>query len=153
MDQLWDRADPVGYTQGLGATPFADTPSHSVLMQIAYGDHQVSMYAGAAEARSIGADAYEPGGTPGSALTTGGGRAANFNLFYGLKPVPTERHLHAARRSRSGTAAPGTRSTRRSATSRRPTNDRPTRIRTATRGQHRWHSSRSRISCSRTARS
>jgi hypothetical protein len=47
------------------------------------------MYAGAAEARSIGADAYEPGGTPGSALTTGGGRAANFNLFYGLKPVPT----------------------------------------------------------------
>ncbi|HEX3617518.1 MAG TPA: hypothetical protein VHU61_13315 [Solirubrobacteraceae bacterium] len=89
MDQLWDRADPVGYTQGLGATPFADTPTHSVLMQIAYGDHQVSMYAGAAEARSIGADAYEPGGTPGSALTIGGGRAANFNLFYGLKPVPT----------------------------------------------------------------
>jgi hypothetical protein len=89
MDQLWDRADPVGYTQGLGATPFADTPTHSVLMQIAYGDHQVSMYSGAAEARSIGADAYEPGGTPGSALTIGGGRAANFNLFYGLKPVPT----------------------------------------------------------------
>jgi hypothetical protein len=89
MDQIWDRADPVGYTQGLGVTPFADTPSHSVLMQIAYGDHQVSMYAGAAEARSIGADAYEPGGTPGSALTTGGGRNANFNLFYGLKPAPT----------------------------------------------------------------
>jgi hypothetical protein len=88
MDQLWDRADPVGYVQGLGATPFADTPSHSVLMQTAYGDHQVSMYAGAAEARSIGADAYEPGGTPGSALTTGGGRNSNFNLFYGLKPVP-----------------------------------------------------------------
>jgi len=88
MDQLWDRADPVGYVQGLGATPFANTPSHSVLMQISYGDHQVSMYAGAAEARSIGADAYEPGGTPGSALTTGGGRNANFNLFYGLKPAP-----------------------------------------------------------------
>jgi hypothetical protein len=90
MDQLWDRADPVGYVQGLGATPFANTPSHSVLMQISYGDHQVSMYAGAAEARSIGADAYEPGGTPGSALTTGGGRNANFNLFYGLKPAPTD---------------------------------------------------------------
>ena len=89
MDQLWDRADPVGYTEGLGAHPFADTPSHSVLMDIAYGDHQVSMYAGAAEARSIGADAYEPGGTPASALTPGGGRTANANLFYGLKPVPT----------------------------------------------------------------
>ncbi len=89
MDQLWDRADPVGYVEGLGAHPFADTPSHSVLMDIAYGDHQVSMYAGAAEARSIGADAYEPGGTPASALTPGGGRTANANLFYGLKPVPT----------------------------------------------------------------
>jgi hypothetical protein len=89
MDQLWDRADPVGYVQGLGAHPFAGTPPHSVLMQIAYGDHQVSMYAGAAEARSIGADAYEPGGTPASALTPGGGRTANANLFYGLKPVPT----------------------------------------------------------------
>jgi hypothetical protein len=90
MDQLWDRADPVGYVEGLGATPFANTPSHSVLMQISYGDHQVSMYAGAAEARSIGADAYEPGGTPASALTPGGGRNANFNLFYGLKPAPTD---------------------------------------------------------------
>jgi hypothetical protein len=90
MDQLWDRADPVGYVEGLGATPFADTPSHSVLMQISYGDHQVSMYAGAAEARSIGADAYEPSGTPASALTPGGGRNANFNLFYGLKPAPTD---------------------------------------------------------------
>lgn len=89
MDQIWDRADPVGYVQGLGATPFADTPTHSVLMDIAYGDHQVSMYAGADEARSIGADAYEPGGTPSSALTAGGGRNSNFNLFYGLKPVPT----------------------------------------------------------------
>jgi hypothetical protein len=90
MDQLWDRADPVGYVEGLGATPLAGTPRHSVLMQIAYGDHQVSMYAGAAEARSIGADAYEPGGTPGSALSAGGGRNANFNLLYGLRPVPTD---------------------------------------------------------------
>ncbi len=89
MDQLWDRADPVGYTEGLGSHPFADTPFHSVLMDIAYGDHQVSMYAGAAEARSIGADAYEPGGTPASALTPGGGRTTNANLFYGLGPVPT----------------------------------------------------------------
>ncbi len=96
MDQIWDRADPVGYAEGLGATPFANTPSHSVLMQIAYGDHQVSMYAGAAEARSIGADAYEPGGAPASALTIGGGRAANFNLFYGLKPVPASGYTSSA---------------------------------------------------------
>ena len=89
MDQLWDRADPVGYVQGLATNPLPGTPHHAVLMQIAYGDQEVSMYAGAAEARSIGADAYTPAGTPGSALTIGGGRAANFNLFYGLGSVPT----------------------------------------------------------------
>jgi hypothetical protein len=96
MDQLWDRGDPVGYVEGLGAHPLPDTPSHSVLMQIAYGDHQVSMYAGAAEARSIGADAYEPGGTPASALTPGGGRTANANLFYGLKPAPLSGYTGSA---------------------------------------------------------
>jgi hypothetical protein len=89
MDQLWDRADPVGYVQGLATNPLPGTPHHAVLMQIAYGDHQVSMYAGADEARSIGADAYEPSGTSASALTPGGGRNSNDNLFYGLKPVPS----------------------------------------------------------------
>ncbi len=88
MDQLWDRADPVGYVEGLGPHPLPGTPPHSVLMDIAYGDHQVSMYSGAAEARSIGALAYEPGGGPASALTMGDGRTANRNLFYGLQPVP-----------------------------------------------------------------
>ena len=96
MDQLWDRGDPVGYVEGLGAHPLPDTPTHSVLMQIAYGDHQVSMYAGAAEARSIGADAYEPRGTSASALTAGGGRNANANLFYGLKPVPLSGYTGSA---------------------------------------------------------
>ena len=35
------------------------TPAHQVLMQIAYGDHQVSMYSGAVEARTVGASAVE----------------------------------------------------------------------------------------------
>ncbi len=48
-------------------------------MQIAYGDFQVSMYAGAAEARTIGADAYEPALDP--------SRARDKNLFYGIPPI------------------------------------------------------------------
>jgi hypothetical protein len=103
MDQQWDSADPDGYAEGLGAHPLPDTPSHSVLMDIAYGDHQVSMYAGVAEARAIGADAYEPKGTSASALTPTGpissaystiytnkevDRQVNDNLFYGLQSAP-----------------------------------------------------------------
>ena len=78
LDQLWDRADADGYapyvTRGL-----PDTPSHQVLMQLAYGDFQVSMYAGAAEARSIGARAYEP--------ALDGVRARDRGLFWGIPAV------------------------------------------------------------------
>ena len=78
LDQLWDRADPDGYapyvTHGL-----PDTPSHQVLMQIAYGDFQVSMYAGAAEARSIGASAYQPAVDP--------VRSGDRGLFWGIPTI------------------------------------------------------------------
>jgi hypothetical protein len=60
LQQLWDRADPSGYAAQMTAEPLPGTPSHVVLMQIAYGDFQVSMYAAAVEARAIGALAYEP---------------------------------------------------------------------------------------------
>jgi hypothetical protein len=78
LDQLWDRADPDGYARWVrGGLP--DTPSHEVLMQVAYGDFQVSMYAAAAEARSIGAHAYRPALDP--------VRASDQNLFWGLPSI------------------------------------------------------------------
>ncbi len=79
MQQLWDRGDPDGYAQHMTSNPLPDTPSHVVLMQIAYGDHQVSMYAGAAEARTIGASVYEPALDP--------ARSRDRNLFYGIPPI------------------------------------------------------------------
>ncbi len=79
MQQLWDRGDPDGYAAYMTAHPLADTPAHKVLMQIAYGDFQVSMYAGAAEARTIGASVVEP------ALDSV--RSRDRNLFYGLPAI------------------------------------------------------------------
>jgi hypothetical protein len=78
IDQLWDRADPDGYAPYI-LHPLPDTPSHQVLVQIAYGDFQVSMYAGAAEARTIGARAYEPALDP--------DRARDRRLFYGIQSI------------------------------------------------------------------
>lgn len=78
LDQLWDRADPDGYAPYL-VHGLPDTPRHQVLMQIAYGDFQVSMYAAAAEARSIGAHAYQPALDP--------VRASDQNLFWGLPAI------------------------------------------------------------------
>jgi len=81
MQQLWDRGDPDGYAAQMTSHPLPDTPSHQVLMQIAYGDHQVSMYAAAVEARTIGASAYQP------ALDLSTNRRRDRNLFYGLPAI------------------------------------------------------------------
>ncbi len=80
IDQLWVRGDPEGYAAHMTSHPLPGTPSHVVLMQNAYGDFQVSMYAGAAEARTIGARAYEPALDP--------ARARDRKLFYGIPAIP-----------------------------------------------------------------
>ncbi|MFL5823142.1 MAG: hypothetical protein ACJ764_06845 [Solirubrobacteraceae bacterium] len=81
LQQLWDRGDPDGYAAYMTSHPLPGTPTHTVLMQLAYGDFQVSMYAGAAEARTIGASAVQP------ALDAA--RSRDKNLFYA---IPTIQH-------------------------------------------------------------
>jgi hypothetical protein len=81
IQQLWDRGDPEGYAQQMTSHPLPNTPSHTVLMQIAYGDHQVSDYAAALEARTIGASVYRP------ALDLRTNRARDNNMFYGLPAI------------------------------------------------------------------
>ncbi|MDQ6748218.1 MAG: hypothetical protein M3010_08975, partial [Candidatus Dormibacteraeota bacterium] len=81
MQQIWDRGDPDGYAQQMTDHPLPDTPAHQVLMQIAYGDHQVSDYAAASEARTVGASAYQP------ALDLATNRSRDRNLFYGLPAI------------------------------------------------------------------
>jgi hypothetical protein len=60
MQQLWDRGEANGYAAHMTTDPLPDTPKHKVLMHVAYGDHQVSHYAAAVGARTIGASAYQP---------------------------------------------------------------------------------------------
>jgi hypothetical protein len=81
MQQLWDRGDPDGYAEQMTAHPLPDTPSHTVMMQIAYGDHQVSMYSAATEARTIGVSAHEP------ALDLSTNRGRDRNLFFGIPAI------------------------------------------------------------------
>ncbi|SFM74432.1 hypothetical protein [Variovorax sp. OV329] len=62
---LWDRAEANGYAQAMTDNPLPNTPAHKVLMHVAYGDHQVSMWAAEIEARTIGAKLYCPALAPG----------------------------------------------------------------------------------------
>jgi hypothetical protein len=81
LQQVFDRADPGAYAQQMTADPLPGTPSHEVLMQIAYGDFQVSMYAAAAEARAAGVSAHQP------ALEQTTDRARDAKLFYGVPAI------------------------------------------------------------------
>ena len=66
---MWDRGEPNGYANHMTSDPLPGTPAHHVLIDMAYGDHQVSNVATEVEARTIGAPlrypTLDPGRTPG----------------------------------------------------------------------------------------
>jgi hypothetical protein len=57
---LWDRGEPDGYAARITSNPLPDTPAHQVLMDVAFGDHQVTDYQADVEARTVGAKAHRP---------------------------------------------------------------------------------------------
>ncbi|MAC35633.1 MAG: hypothetical protein CME38_18820 [Haliea sp.] len=77
---LWDRAESSGYVTHIERDPLPNTPAHAVLLQVAYGDHQVSMWAAEFMARSIGAKLRVPGTEP--------GRHPDSKPYVGLEPLP-----------------------------------------------------------------
>lgn len=61
IQMLWDRAEANGYAAHLRAdNPLPDTPAKRVLLHVAFGDHQVSMWTAEVEARTIGARIHCP---------------------------------------------------------------------------------------------
>jgi hypothetical protein len=86
LQMLWDRGETDGYAEQMtGGLP--GTPSHQVLLQMGFGDHQVSNFTTVAEARTIGASMHEPALTP--------GRFPG-DLFYGIPAVKSNPYHGAA---------------------------------------------------------
>lgn len=65
IQMLWDRGEADGYAWHMTDDPLPGTPSHRVLMHVAFGDHQVAPVAAEVEARTIGARVHAPVVTPG----------------------------------------------------------------------------------------
>ncbi|MFL5822186.1 MAG: hypothetical protein ACJ764_01960 [Solirubrobacteraceae bacterium] len=65
IQNLWDQGEMDGYAEHVTRDPLPDTPRHSVLMTIAFGDHQVTNWASEVEARTIGAHLRSPVVDPG----------------------------------------------------------------------------------------
>jgi hypothetical protein len=57
---LWDRGESDGYAQHMTGDPLPDTPAHTVLLDVAFGDHQVTPFQADVMARSIGARIHAP---------------------------------------------------------------------------------------------
>ena len=65
IQMLWDRSDPNGYAHRMTTDPLPNTPRHKVLLDVAFGDHQVTTWQADVEARTIGAAAHAPIVDPG----------------------------------------------------------------------------------------
>jgi len=68
VEMIWERGEANGYAHRITTHPFADTPSHRVLIQEAFGDHQVANIATEVEARTIGLRVRPPVLDPGRSL-------------------------------------------------------------------------------------
>jgi hypothetical protein len=80
VQMLWDRAEASGYAYHIENNPLPNTPAHAVLLQVAYGDHQVSTWTAEIMARTIGAPLRVPALEP--------GRHPDTNPFVGIEAVP-----------------------------------------------------------------
>jgi hypothetical protein len=75
----WDRGEPNGYANHMTSNPLPGTPAHHVLIEMAYGDHQVTNVATEVEARTIGAPLRYP--------TLDPDRAAAYAEFFPSLPM------------------------------------------------------------------
>lgn len=98
MQMLWDRSDADGYAEQM-TDGLPGTPSHQVLLEEAFGDHQVANVATETEARTIGAHVHEPALVAGRsnqneplwdlpAITSPSGGASLFVWDTGVPPAP-----------------------------------------------------------------
>jgi len=60
VQMLWDSGEANGYLQHLIEDPYADTPTHQVLLHVALGDHQVANIATEVQARTLGIPVHRP---------------------------------------------------------------------------------------------
>lgn len=81
MEMLWDRGEPDGYAQHMTSDPLPGTPGHQVLIQVAFGDHQVANVTTDIEVRTIGAFVHQP------ALQSG--RSPDVVPYWGIPSAPS----------------------------------------------------------------
>jgi hypothetical protein len=80
VQMLWDRSEGNGYAHHLTDRPYPRTPRHEVLLQVAFGDHQVANVTVDVLARTLGIPIRQP------ALAAG--KSPDVEPFWGIRSVP-----------------------------------------------------------------
>ncbi len=107
---LWDRGETSGYVQHLTDRTYERTPPHQIIMDVAWGDHQVATVTADNIARTLKIPIYEPvlpegvlkPLTPqGVAIPASDRTAAEIgetepDFFYGLDPITKFPHAGSA---------------------------------------------------------
>jgi hypothetical protein len=68
VEMIWERGEANGYVHRITRKPLAGTPRHKILMQEAFGDHQVANISTEVEARTLGLRVRKPILDPGRSL-------------------------------------------------------------------------------------
>ena len=79
IQMLWDRSEANGYAHRMTDDPLPNTPPHEVLMNVAFGDHQVTTWQADVEARTIGAKIHQP--------VVYDGRWPGVQVAWGIDPI------------------------------------------------------------------
>jgi hypothetical protein len=91
MQMLWDRSEPDGFAPYITANPLPGTPVHSLLLNIAIGDHQVTPLGAHVIARTIGAKNLKPVNREVFAIQDADGPFTGSGMTefdFGLPPAP-----------------------------------------------------------------
>lgn len=90
LQMLWDRGETSGYVQHLTSRPYDLTPSHDVLISLAFGDHQVANVTALNMARALKIPVFSPElpkGVPSYLPTAGEQAETGDEPFFGLTEV------------------------------------------------------------------
>ena len=88
IQMLWDRSEPNGYAHRMTDNPLPETPAHEVLLNPAFGDHQVTTWQADVEARTIGAQIHSP--------VVYDGRWPGVDVAWGIEPIDAYSHTGSA---------------------------------------------------------
>ncbi len=88
LQMLWDRGETGGYVQHLTDRVYELTPPKQVILNVAFGDHQVATITADNIARTLNIPIYEPTLPPGATIAP--------EPFFGLDPIRVFPHTGSA---------------------------------------------------------